>query len=31
MEITGVMILGYPKVRYLRAPPREPLKVQWYA
>ncbi len=29
MEVTGVLILGYPKVQYLRAPPRNPVKVQW--
>lgn len=29
MQVTGVMILGYPAVKYQRVPPREPLNVRW--
>ncbi|MHA1148252.1 MAG: nitroreductase family protein [Promethearchaeota archaeon] len=29
MIITGVMIMGYPAVKYHRLPTREPLKVSW--
>lgn len=28
-QVWGVMTLGYPAVKYLRAPPRHPLKVRW--
>ncbi|MHA1743437.1 MAG: nitroreductase family protein, partial [Candidatus Heimdallarchaeota archaeon] len=28
-KVRGVLILGYPAVRYLRAPPRRPLRVRW--
>lgn len=27
--IWGILVLGYPDVRYKRAPPRNPLKTQW--
>ena len=29
MNVNGVMTLGYPSVKYHRAPPREPLKIIW--
>ena len=29
MTVIGVMILGHPAVEYKKAPPREPLKVDW--
>ncbi|MBD3342244.1 MAG: 4Fe-4S dicluster domain-containing protein [Candidatus Lokiarchaeota archaeon] len=29
MNITGVMTLGYPDVKYHRLPPRNPLNVRW--
>ncbi|TFG21443.1 MAG: 4Fe-4S dicluster domain-containing protein [Promethearchaeota archaeon] len=28
-KVWGVMILGYPKVKFLRAPPRKPLAIEW--
>jgi len=28
-QVWGVMILGYPKVKFLRAPPRNSLNVEW--
>ena len=29
MNVNGVLILGYPAIKYRRVPPREPLKVRW--
>ncbi len=28
-QVWGVMILGYPKVKFLRAPPRNSLNIEW--
>ncbi|MFW9921851.1 MAG: nitroreductase family protein [Candidatus Thorarchaeota archaeon] len=29
-QVWGVLTLGIPDIRYLRGPPRKPLKVQWF-
>jgi nitroreductase/NAD-dependent dihydropyrimidine dehydrogenase PreA subunit len=28
-QVWGVLILGYPKIKFLRAPPRNPLNIEW--
>ena len=30
MNVNGVLIMGYPAVKYHRTPPREPLKIRWF-
>lgn len=29
-NVNGVLILGYPAVKFRRVPPREPIKAKWY-
>ncbi len=29
MNVNGVLIMGYPEIKYRKVPPREPLKVRW--
>ena len=31
MNVNGVLIVGYPAIKYHRVPPRKPLNVKWYS